>query len=86
MQLCHYQWVMAEYIGHKFIISKALNTEKLALLVNRCDVVHLEIDVVDKFGHFVPEASNRLHLTSDGPAKLIGVEKYGLMFMGYSPI
>jgi len=36
--------------------------------------VHLEIDVVDEKGHFVPSAANRLNFNVTGPGRLIGVE------------
>jgi len=69
----------------KEIISKTIHTagapasskiiaDKLLVNANQKDVVHLEIDIVDAKGHFVPEASNRLNFEIDGPGKLIGVE------------
>ncbi|PKI16676.1 sugar-binding domain-containing protein [Colwellia sp. 12G3] len=50
------------------------SVDKTAVFANQRDVVHLEIDVVDKKGNFVPFADNRLTISVDGPAKLIGVE------------
>jgi len=71
--------------GGKEIISKSINTakapdsilitaDKLTLSANQTDVVHLTLDIIDENGHVVPEANNRLNISIDGPAKLIGVE------------
>jgi len=54
--------------------SVSINADKLTVNANQTDVVHLTLDVIDKNGHIVPEANNRLNITIDGPAKLIGVE------------
>ena len=54
--------------------SIAITADKTVVRANQSEVVHLELDVVDKHGNYVPEANNRLHIIIDGPAKLIGVE------------
>jgi len=54
--------------------SVAISADRTRVLANKRDVIHLEIDVVDKQGHPVPEADNQLHFSVDGPGKLIGVE------------
>jgi len=54
--------------------SVAISADKSIIKANKRDVVHLEIDVVDKQGYPVPAADNRLNFTLDGPGKLIGVE------------
>ena len=51
-----------------------INVDKVEVSANRRDVVHLEIDIVDKDGNYVPHANNRLNFTLEGPARLIGVE------------
>jgi len=52
----------------------AIDADKIVVHANQTDVIHLELNIVDNQGHFVPEASNRLQIEIDGPAKLIGVE------------
>jgi len=54
--------------------SIAISADKLTVNANQTDVVHLTLDIIDKNGHIVPEANNRLNITIEGPAKLIGVE------------
>ncbi len=69
----------------KEVVSKSINTakapdsilitaDKLAVNANQTDVVHLTLDVIDKDGHIVPEADNRINIKISGPGKLIGVE------------
>jgi len=76
--------VVAKNSG-KTIVSKTIHTagiahsisitaDKTVAYANQTDVIHLELDVVDEQGHFVPEASNRLQIEIDGPARIIGVE------------
>ena len=54
--------------------SIAIQADKLTVSANQTDVVHLTLDIIDKNGYIVPEASNRLNISIAGPAKLIGVE------------
>ncbi len=54
--------------------SISIGADKVTVHANQTDVVHLTLDVIDKDGHIVPEANNRLNISIDGPAKLIGVE------------
>jgi beta-galactosidase len=54
--------------------SIAIIADQLTVVANQTNVIHLTLDVVDKYGNFVPEADNRLRLEIDGPATLIGVE------------
>ena len=54
--------------------SIAITADKTVVQANQTDVIHLTLDVVDKQGHFVPEANNRLQIDIEGPATLIGVE------------
>jgi len=54
--------------------STSISVDKLLVTANQHDVVHLEIDVVDEKGHFVPSAANRLNFNVTGPGRLIGVE------------
>ncbi|QBY04265.1 DUF4982 domain-containing protein [Thalassotalea sp. HSM 43] len=54
--------------------SVAITADKTQINANQTDVVHLTLDVVDKNGHMVPEANNRLYIDVSGPGKLIGVE------------
>jgi len=54
--------------------SIAISADKLSVNANQTDVVHLTLDIIDKNGHTVPEANNRLNIIIDGPARLIGVE------------
>ena len=54
--------------------SIGIGADKVTVYANQTDVVHLTLDVIDKDGYIVPEANNRLNISIDGPAKLIGVE------------
>jgi beta-galactosidase len=51
-----------------------LTADKKQVLANRRDVVHVEVDIVDKAGNLAPEADNLLQFELSGPGKIIGVE------------
>lgn len=52
----------------------AISADRQSISANRTDVVHLELNVVDMEGYTVPDANNRLNISVEGPAQLIGVE------------
>jgi len=51
-----------------------VKTDKNNMNSNGDDIVHLEVEVVDKDGIMVPDADNAIFFKVTGPAKLIGVE------------
>jgi len=52
----------------------AIHANKTDIIANERDVVHLEIDIVDNQGNFVPDADERIDINIEGPGKLIGLE------------
>lgn len=69
----------------KVVTVKEINTSgppaKIELLADRTeisangqDVVHMEINLQDQMGNFVPDASNRMVFKVEGDAKIIGVD------------
>lgn len=51
-----------------------LLADRKEISANGQDVVHMEINVQDEMGNFVPDASNRIVFKVEGDAKIIGVD------------
>ena len=51
-----------------------VKTDKQMMRANEKDVVHVEIDVVDKNGYFCPMASNLVEVEVIGPAKILAMD------------
>lgn len=52
----------------------ALRADKKHVLANKRDVIHVEVNIVDKEGILVPEADDLVRFEISGPGKIIGVE------------
>jgi beta-galactosidase len=59
-----------------------LSVDKNELRANRRDVVHVEVDITDASGNFVPIANDAIHFEVTGPYKLLGVENGDILDMG----
>lgn len=51
-----------------------MQTEKTTLTADGTDLIFVEIDTLDKDGHPVRNARNRIHLSVTGPARLVGMD------------
>jgi len=51
-----------------------VKADKKIIRANERDVVHLEIDVVDKNGYFCPRAANLVEIEVSGPAKILAMD------------
>ena len=51
-----------------------LHAEKTQLESDGQDLLYLYFDVLDKYGNWVPTASNQLHFEIAGPARIVGVD------------
>lgn len=52
--------------------------DKNTIRANRDDVAHIEVRISDKAGVLVPDATNEITVTVDGPGELIGLESGSL--------
>jgi beta-galactosidase len=51
-----------------------LLADRESIKAHRQEVLHVEVDIVDKDSHFVPDASNRLHFRVEGEAEIMAVD------------
>lgn len=67
---------VAETVHHTAEAAAALRlqVDQQTVVAGSRAVMHLEVDVVDAAGHFVPKADNRVRFVLDGPVELLGVE------------
>jgi len=54
-----------------------LNPERTSVSADPEDVVYVDADVVDDAGTVVPDATERLHFSVTGPARIVGVDNGG---------
>ncbi|HYH57041.1 MAG TPA: DUF4982 domain-containing protein, partial [Anseongella sp.] len=51
-----------------------LLADKEQASANKLDVIHVEVNIIDKNGHIAPESDNLVEFGIRGPGKIIGVE------------
>lgn len=55
-------------------VAIAMESDKATITADGSDLVFVEISVKDEAGHPVENANNRVHLTVEGPARLVGLD------------
>lgn len=66
--------------------SLRVTADKSSMQAGSDEAVHLEVEIVDKAGNFVPKANHLISFEIEGPGKLIGVENGDVLDMGLQKV